>query len=333
VRVNDNDSGYRTGAPFSLGSNERSMEIKFTAPYYLNAMKVQYRYRMEGFDNNWKHIGTNNSVLFTSLPSGNFRFRVAGSIDGINWYESGERVSFSIAPYFWKTWWFVLLIQAIVASVIYFLYKYRLNKQLAMERFRTQIARDLHDDIGSTLSSINILARSGLTSSDTEPRGQQEVLLQKIQARTQKMLDAMDDLIWNTKPGNESMETLSVRMREYAAEVLEPLGISFTLVCPAAVNTLRPGMSQRKNIYLVFKEAVNNLAKYSNSATASAVFVKHPGVLEMRIRDEGGGFAEAVARKGNGLHNMRARAADLQGSIEVISQPGSGTEIRLFIPL
>ena len=329
VRVNEDDSSYISKASaFSLQYNQRSMEVSFVAPYYFNANKVRYRYMLEGFAEEWKNIGNNNSVLFTSLPSGNYVFRVAASIDGTHWHESKETIKFTIQLPFWKTWWFISLAAIVVGSSIYTLYKYQLNKKLEVERFRLRVSRDLHDDIGSTLSSINILCKSSM-SNDMENGNDSMILLQKIQQRSQKTLDAMDDLVWSTKPGNDSLDSLIVRMREYAAEVLEAAGISFSLESPDSLNYVKLNMQQRKNLYLIFKEAVNNLAKYSKTKKASIRFEQQKKYLRMIIIDEGAGFTITSIKKGNGLDNMQSRAAEMNAQLEIHSGEGKGTTVSV----
>ena len=332
IRVNDNDSSYTTASAFSLDPRQRSMEISFAAPYFLNANKVKYRYRLEGYNDEWKDIGGNTSVLFTSLPAGTYIFHVAASIDNVNWFESKEKIFFSIKLSFWKSWWFIALLILISTAVMYAIYRYKLYKRLEVERFRLRVSRDLHDDIGSTLSSINILAKSSL-SQRTKEHKDNNLLLHKIQHQSQKMLDAMDDLIWNTKPGHDSVESLTVRMREYGSEVLEASAINFTLDCPDSLNNLKLTMEQRKNIYLIFKEALNNLAKYSCSRNAKIDFQSAKHLLIMTIQDDGVGFTKLPGKNGNGLENMKARAAEMKAQLDIISYKGSGTTIRLELPL
>lgn len=333
VRVNEDDSSYINKGPvFSLKYNQRSMEVSFVAPYYFNANKVRYRYMLDGLAGEWKDLGNNNSVLFTSLPSGHYVFRVAASIDGTHWHESKETIKFSIRLPFWKTWWFISLAITIVGVSIYALYKYQLNKRLEVERFRLRVSRDLHDDIGSTLSSINILCKSSL-SNEMENGNDNMVLLQKIQQRSQKTLDAMDDLVWSTKPGNDSLESLIVRMREYASEVLEAAGISFRLESPEILSHVKLTMPQRKNLYLIFKEAVNNLAKYSKTKKADIRFEQQKKYLRMVIIDEGTGFTITSIKKGNGLDNMQSRAAELNAQLEIHSGENKGTIVSLNMPV
>ena len=332
VRVNEDDSSYISKASaFSLKYNQRSMEVSFVAPYYFNANKVKYRYMLEGFASEWKNIGSNNSVLFTSLPSGNYVFRVGASMDETHWHESRETIKFSIQLPFWKTWWFISLSAVVAGALLYILYKYQVNKKLEVERFRLRVSRDLHDDIGSTLSSINILCKSSLSNEPEKDNNM--ILLQKIQQRSQKTLDAMDDLVWSTKPGNDSLDSLIVRMREYAAEVLEAAGISFSLESPGAINSVKLNMQQRKNLYLIFKEAVNNLAKYSKTKKASISFEQQKKYLRMNIIDEGTGFTITSIKRGNGLDNMQSRAAEMNAQLKIRSGENKGTTISLDMPV
>lgn len=332
IRVNDNDSSYSSTSSFRLDPGQRSMEVSFAAPYFFNANRVKYRYRLEGYNDEWKNIGGNTSVLFTSLPAGEFIFHVAASIDDVNWFESNEKIFFSIKLSFWKSWWFIVLLFLISTAVMYAIYRYKLYKRLEVERFRLRVSRDLHDDIGSTLSSINILAKSSLSRRSREQEDENP-LLHKIQRQSQKMLDAMDDLIWNTKPDHDSVESLTVRMREYGSEVLEASAISFTLDCPESLNNMKLTMEQRKNIYLIFKEALNNLAKYSCSKNAKIDFQSAKHLLIMTIQDDGVGFSKLPGNNGNGLENMKARAAELKAQLDIISYKGSGTTIRLELPV
>ena len=220
---------------------------------------------------------------------------------------------------------------AVVAGS-YSLYRYQLNKRLEVERLRYRISRDLHDDIGSTLSSINILARSSMGKNAQQDESN-TVLLQKIQQRSQRTLDAMDDLIWNTRPENDSLESLIIRMREYAAEVLEAAGIYYTLTCPATIHHLKLDIQQKKNLYLIFKEAVNNLAKYSNSSNAIIEFDYQKKFLHMLIADEGSGFSYTSIKKGNGLDNMQSRAAEMNAQFDIQSGNGRGTTIKVNVPV
>ena len=329
--VNSNDTSFSKKQNFKLKYFQNSVEVDFVAPYFKNPNRVLYRYWLQGLDDKWVDNGNSNTIRFTALSPGNYHFKIAASIDNEHWFESGQSFSFVIRPPFWNTWWFRSLAVILIAASVYTLYRYQLNKRLEVERLRSNISRDLHDDIGSTLSSINILSKSSLTQ--YEENGGDLLVLQKIQQRSQKMLDAMDDLIWNTKPENDSLESLIVRMREYAAEVLEAAGIRFALESPEALNNVKLNMQQRKNLYLIFKEAVNNLAKYSKTKKAFIRFEQQKKYLRMVIIDEGTGFTITSIKKGNGLDNMQSRAAEMNAQLEIRSGENKGTTISLDMPV
>ena len=331
IIVNNNDTNYINKDDYNLRYFQNSIEIQFTAPYFNNPSRVKYRYQLKGLDKTWVDNGNSNTIRFTSLSPGNYEFKVAATIDNENWFESKDRFTFKIHPPFWKRTWFILLVIVVMGASIYSLYKYQLNKRLEMERLRSHISRDLHDDIGSTLSSINILSKSNLIPH--RENGDNKIILQKIQQRSQKMLDAMDDLIWNTKPENDSLDSLLVRMREYAGETLEGSGISFTLNSPPAINHIKLDMQQKRNLFLIFKEAVNNLAKYSNSKNANIQFDYQKKQLQMIITDEGTGFSVSAVKRGNGLGNMQTRAAELNAHLEIRSGTGLGTTIIVQLPV
>ena len=329
--VNNNEMSVYGDPGFRLKHFQNSIDIEFTAPYFRNANHVRYRYQLKGFDEQWIDNGHSNTIRFTALPPGNYQFKVAASVDSDHWFETNIPVSFLIRLPFWKTWWFISLVFATIALAVYALYKYQLNKRLEVERLRLRISRDLHDDIGSTLSSINILARSSLAKAPED--NSNSLLLEKIQQRSQKTLDAMDDLIWNTRPENDSLESLIVRMREYAAEILEAAGIEFTLNCPAAITSIKLDMQQKRNLFLIFKEAINNLAKYSDTRNAFIHFDYQKKFLQMIIIDEGKGFALTSIKKGNGLDNMQHRAAEMNAQFDIHSANGKGTTIRVHVPV
>ena len=332
MAVNNVDTGLYDNHHFRLKHSQNTIDVEFAAPYFSSVNRVRYRYWLKGLDERWVDNGTNNSVRFSSLAPGDYQFKVAATINDENWFESQTSFSFMIRPPFWTTWWFRSLVLIAVAVSLYTFYRYQLNKKLEVERLRLSISRDLHDDIGSTLSSINILARSSLAKNSSHDESN-VVLLQKIQQRSQRTLDAMDDLIWNTKPENDSLESLIIRMREYAAEVLEAAGIDFTLDCPASIGNLKLEMQQKKNLYLIFKEAVNNLAKYSNSSRALIRFEYEKKLLQMVIIDEGSGFTITSIKKGDGLDNMQSRAAEMNAQLEIKSGVGRGTTIQVDVPV
>ena len=200
------------------------------------------------------------------------------------------------------------------------------RRLVEMEKMRNNIARDLHDDIGSTLTSINVLSTVAL---EPQSNGFMVSSMQKIKDRSQAIMEKMDDIVWAINPQNDTMEELLARMKEFAAEILEPMNVNYRFEEKGDFASVRLDIRRRKDLYLLFKEAVNNAAKYSQCANLTIRLQQEQGSLQMEISDDGKGFVEELVRGGNGLNNMRERAASMDGRIRIQSAVGAGTRIVL----
>jgi signal transduction histidine kinase len=194
------------------------------------------------------------------------------------------------------------------------------------------VARDLHDDIGSTLSTINILSSMAKTKLLTDPV-KSSTYISKITDNSQQMMEAMDDIVWSIKPDNDSMLKILARMREYASGILEPKDVEITFNIGEHIQELKLNMETRRDLFLIFKEAVNNLAKYSHCTKAEINLKIRNQRLQMTVTDNGNGFDVNSADEGNGLGNMQKRAELLKGTIEIKSQQNLGTTVTLEIPV
>jgi len=208
----------------------------------------------------------------------------------------------------------------------------RVQRLLAVEKLRTRVARDLHDDMGSTLSTINILSAMAKSKMNSDAIKTTEYLA-KITDNSQRMMDAMDDIVWSIKPSNDSMQKIVARMREFATNVLEPKDIELEFDIDEQVYDIKLNMEARRDFFLVFKEAVNNAAKYSK---ADRVWLKvgvSNKVLMLMVKDDGVGFDVAKADGGNGLGNMQKRADAMNGKVAIESRAGEGTEVVVKVPI
>lgn len=225
----------------------------------------------------------------------------------------------------------IALIGVIVIGLL-LINRYRvLNKAKRMveiERVRNTIARDLHDDIGSTLSSINILSKVALV----EKNGNAENYFQRIGDQSARMMEDISDIVWSINPHNDSMSQAVTRMREFSAEVLESKNISLNF-SEKLTEEIKLDADKRKNLFLIFKESVNNAAKYSKANRVDIRLEKEDHTLVMNVKDNGEGFDESLIKAGNGLRNLRERAKEVNGVIKLVSEPGKGTEIELRLPL
>ncbi len=205
---------------------------------------------------------------------------------------------------------------------------YSVRQKLKLQTLRNKIAADLHDEVGSTLSSIAIF-------SEIAQQQSQEVnpMLHTIRESSRKMLDAMGDIVWTINPDNDQFEKIITRMRNFAFELLGARKIDFEFNADEDVVNLRLPMEVRKNLYLIFKEAANNLVKYSGANKAEFLVHEETGKLTMMIRDNGVGFDPDKLTEGNGLKSMRKRAAEIGALLKIESSPGTGTLIQLRLAI
>lgn len=223
------------------------------------------------------------------------------------------------------------LVSVIIISIL-LVNRYRVinrtKRQAELEGMRNTIARDLHDDIGSALSSINILSQVALY----EKNGDAQNYLQRIGDQSARMMEDMGDMVWSINPRNDSMSQVITRMREFATEILDSQNVEYHF-SEEVTEGLILNADKRKNLFLIFKESVNNAAKYSNAKRIEISLHQQDHTLVMRVKDNGRGFDERSIKTGNGLRNLRERAKEMNGTVTLKSVPGLGTEVELLLPL
>jgi len=205
----------------------------------------------------------------------------------------------------------------------------KLNFHLAEEQFRNKISSELHDDLGSSLSGISMhsyLAHTSLLNGQYEKAQQSTEFIQKS---ADELITNMGDLIWTINPENDEFEKIVLRMRNFAYDLLGAKNIDFEFVADEHVTKLKLPMETRKNLYLIFKEATNNLAKYSGAAKAFFLLKEESNILIMQIRDNGKGFNILQSGSGNGLKNIQKRAAEINADCIINPVPGNGTSIEI----
>ncbi len=332
ITVNNDDSNYTGGRyPGKLKYFRNDIAFEFVAPYYNNANKLKYRYRLQGLDEEWKANGNNNIVRFHALRPGNYEFQVAASVNGVDWFYGGETIAFSISPPFWKTGWFIILIILVLVTVVYSLYRYQLNKKLEVERLRLGIARDLHDDIGSALSNIHII--SSMAARKQQGNGESHTW-SKIKESSRAMLENMHDIVWAINPENDTLEQVISKMKEFAGEICEAAYVEYYFNTDARLENIRLTVNKRKDLFLVFKEALNNAVKYSGCSKVHIRLRKNQhNQLCLQVKDNGKGFCKNEIQPGNGLRNMEMRAKEAKGKVTIESVKEKGTLVELVIPL
>lgn len=315
-----------------LDHHQNSIAIEFAALSFLQKDKMVYYTKMEGINDEWTRVDRYNIANFTLLPPGDYTFNVrCENGDGIpSRHVTSLRIY--IRPPFWQQEWFIMLCILALGGLIYLAHRMRVRQLMQMEKVRGRIARDLHDDMGSTLSTINILSEMAKMKVNKDTEKTREYI-SKISDNSNRMMEAMDDIVWSINPMNDSMQRITARMREFATGVLEAKDIEVSFRVDEKVKDLRLGMECRRDFFLIFKEAVNNIAKYSQAKHASIdISIQGPRLI-MLIKDNGIGFNVEQADSGNGLTNMQKRAESIKSQLKIESTPGEGTMVRLEAPL
>lgn len=316
-----------------LPYDERMVAFAFSNMDHSTPARNTFRYKLEGAIDEWVESGTVHEATFTNLDPGSYTFRVQGRNSNGIWDPAGATMQLVITPPWWGTWWFRALVLLLVAGLLYALYRYRLAQQLRLARVRDRIARDLHDEIGSTLSSVALHSEVALREGAKGANGHAETLA-RISASTSEMMESMNDIVWAVNSRNDDLLHVVQRMKAFAARMAEGAGMMLDFRVDESLTGRALSMEQRKNLYLVFKEAVNNAAKYSGASRLSVRLAREEGELVLTVEDDGVGFDHALAgaetaRGGNGLESMQARAAEIEGGIRMESQSGEGTRVQL----
>lgn len=311
--------------------------FEFATTDFIAPTKNRYQYMLAGFDKDWVQAGNLHMATYTNLDPGSYTFKVRGTnIDG-SWNAISESLHIKIAAPWYKSWWFFTLIFLLICAIGYLYYRYRFYRTLEIANVRNRIARDLHDEVGSNLSSITIYNNVAMQKSN---QPEVETLLQKIGFYSQTSLEAMNDIVWMITTNNDKFENIFSRMREHAINLLDEkcvLHINFD----ETLNAQKLQMEERRNFYLIYKEALNNILKYAKCKNVWIELKLMNTLILLRIKDDGIGFEMTdkelskvrSSNGGNGLINMQNRAAMLQGELTLKSTPGQGTVLVLMFEL
>jgi ligand-binding sensor domain-containing protein/signal transduction histidine kinase len=328
VRVNgkaqpvDFTAGQIHIADVPPGSN--SIQLDYFALALSGTENVRYQYRLAGTDKNWSEPNLLRTTLYGNLRPGSYTFQVRclNPLPG-----NPATVRFTVLPHIWERWWFVSLAAMALLGGLYAAHSYRLANILAMQAMRTRLARDLHDDIGSGLSKIVILSEVARRGNGG---GALPEALDHIADSSREVLDAVGDLVWATNSTAARIEDLIPRMRSFASQLFEAQGVEFELRVSGTPSGKPLSPEALRQLYLIFKEAVNNAAKHSRCTRASAELRFEHGRLTMLVADNGTGFTPHAEPGHHGLASLEARSQTLGGKITWHFE--SGTTVALSIP-
>lgn len=310
-----------------LNYQQDMISIEFALLSYSNANENTYSWRLDGLEKDW-NISKNNIATYNQLAPGNYTLLVKAANSNGDWKTTPITLHIKITPAFYDTWWFRLLLVLVFAGFIWWMVRRRIKRLKEKFELRNRIAADLHDEIGSTLTSINILSNVSQQAIDEQP-GQVKVMLEQISSQSKTIQQSMSDIVWSIRPDNEKIENLVVRIREYAAQTLEPLNILTVIEADESlVDKILP-IHYRKDILLICKEAINNIAKHSNATAANITFGCSNKNMALTINDNGQWKGN---NSGSGTKTMQERAAALHARLSIQSME-SGTSISIVLPL
>jgi ligand-binding sensor domain-containing protein/two-component sensor histidine kinase len=321
------------GQPAVTGLKLRGtpLQIDFVGLGFSPGESLRYQYKLEGEDPDWGTPTDQRAVVYASLSPGRYRFLVRAVASEGAVSRQPARVEFTVLPPLWRRWWFLTACALAALLILYVLHRYRLARILAVANLRTRIATDLHDDIGAGLSQIAILSELAQRPADVAPPG--ETPLSDIAGISRELVDSMSDIVWAINPEHDRVGDLVHRMRRFATDVLEGQKIDLKFHSSVAGEDLRIGADVRRQVYLIFKEAIHNIVRHSGARRVEVELGSSKEGFTLRVVDDGRGFDPAVRHEGHGLVNMRRRAAAMGGQVQFQSASGRGTALILTVPL
>ena len=312
--------------------------VKFT--YSINKQnpieQLQYAYFLQGIDKKWNY--TNQSYCsYNNLPPGNYNFIIKATDKTGNWGTNQSLLKLKINPPFWQTWWFYLLSFIFIVSLIYLFIQFRIHQvkkvvkiQNKMMNMQQKISEDLHDNIGASLSSISMMSEVIKQKSTNNNDSSLTNALDKISEISIEVIAEMKDTIWFINPKKQNFDFLIERIRQFTEPLCAELEIQFYLKYKSNNQLENLSLFEKKNIFLIIKEAINNALKYSKATKISLLISIVNNQLSILIKDDGIGIPENIPL-GNGINNMKTRTEEMNGNITWKNQ--NGTIIEINIPI
>lgn len=329
-------------ASLRLPPSHRRVEFDFTAMNFSAPENVYFRCRLDGFDDNWVEAET-RSAIYPRLAAGKYQFHVEARNGSGPWNEASFPLTLVVTPFFWQTWWFriaalVLFTSGIIAAVRYISFRRlrlrlrALEQQAALDKERARIARDIHDDLGGSMTQIMLL--SGLVSRDISKPEKATGYADKISSAARQVTDTLDEIVWAVNPRNDTLPHLINYLGNYTSEYLLAAGLQCRMDLPPHPREQFVSSDARHNLFLAAKEALTNATRHSGASEVSLQITADENSLNVTITDNGKGF-DHLPKNGtaDGLHNMRQRMRDVGGRFSIESKPGAGTKISFVLPL
>ena len=341
VRLNDHAAALGGGA-VETGPGRSRLEFRYTGLSFAAPERVRFRTLLEGLEAEWREVGARRVTAYEAVPPGRYRFRVqAANNDGV-WSPMGAAIAVTVRPHIWETVWFGVLAASLAAAAAgglgWGIARGRMRRRLARielqsarETERARIARDLHDDLGASLTEISMLA--ALAAEEHAPAETLREPLQQIAGKARTLVGALDEIVWAVNPRHDTLVSLADYLAAFAAEFLASTGFALRLDVARDLPPLPLDAERRHGLFLAVREALNNAVKHSGAREVWLRLRLDAAQLFITIEDHGRGFDPAAHASGDGLRNLRERLAALGGDCRIESIDGAGTRVHLRLPL
>ncbi len=327
IRVLDFEVSPSSNSESTFEYNQNFIRFEFTGINYLEPTLTKYKYRLVGLDDNWFETKDHFSQ-YANLSGGSYVFEVKAANEWGEWSEP-TRYEFTITKPFWLTWWFFTVNAIIIILIIFAIIYLRVYHLLKIERLRSSISADLHDEIGSGLSEISMLSELLKYNNEDE---KVKSSLAEIGEKTRGIIERLSDIIWIVNPHKETLKDLILRIQDSYHELLSHSDINLTVSKLDLLESITLPLDVRQHLFLITKEAVNNAIKYSNCSNIKIDILKRSDKLILQICDNGQGISETEKNNGNGLYNMRKRAELIKAEFEIDSEKEKGTKVKVAVP-
>ena len=294
-------------------------EINFGLNDLRDAARNQYQVQLEGVDGDWVYLGNTPRVRYNQLPSGEYILLLRGANFRGIWTEEPYEITIRVRQVFYKTWWFLTLLTLGLLGIVYYFYTYDLRQALKVERLRTKIASDLHDEVGSIMTRISMGAEL-LKEGVFEEEEQQEEM-DHIAKQSREVTSIMSDVVWSIDARKDRVRDLLDRMREHLEELLTPAQIQYDLKFDHLPEDKKLRLNVRQNLYFIFKEAINNIVKHSNANMVNVYLDNTSRGFVMSITDNGS-ISKPNIKTGQGLKNMQMRADRMNAQLTISKDDG-----------
>ncbi len=329
------------GAPIRVPSGQHRVEFRFVALSYTAPEAVILRHQLDGVDQHWVDTGSDRKASYTRLPPDTYRLRVIACNSAGRWNTTGASLTLTVVPAWWETLTFRVLAAVLLTAATALIARkiaqrrfqqrlQRLERENALEKERARIARDLHDDLGASLTEVGLLADSLVEAAPSELAPQ----LSGLAWRTRRLATDLSGIIWTMNASNTTLDRLAGFLRRYAERLFRYTGTRCLVTGVESIPAIPLPPDPQHQLLAVAKEALNNTLKHARATEACIDLRYAQGCFELSIRDNGIGFTldPATAASGNGLRNMRSRLTELGGTFEIVSSPGAGTRVTCRVP-